>query len=48
MNTSTYVFIALGLVVLFVAFLFNRLVALRQAWNRAFADIDTNGACSRR
>ena len=40
MNTSTYVFIALGVAVLFVAFLFNRLVALRQAWNRAFADID--------
>jgi len=39
-STSTYVFIALGLAVLFVAFLFNRLVALRQAWNRAFADID--------
>ena len=40
MTTSTYIFIGLGVAVLFVAFLFNRLVALRQAWNRAFADID--------
>jgi len=39
-TTSTYIFIGLGVAVLFVAFLFNRLVALRQAWNRAFADID--------
>lgn len=35
-----YLWIGLGLVVLFVIFLFNRLVALRQAWMRAFADID--------
>ena len=40
MTASTYILIALGVAVLFVAFLFNRLVALRQAWNRAFADID--------
>jgi len=35
-----YFWIALGLVVLFAIFLFNRLVTLRQAWNRAYADID--------
>lgn len=32
--------IVLAVVVLFVIFLFNRLVTLRQAWKRAFADID--------
>ncbi len=36
----TYLWIGLGLIVLFAIFLFNRLVALRQAWKRAFADID--------
>jgi LemA protein len=40
MTTSAYVLIVLGLVVLFAVITFNRLVALRQAWNRAFADID--------
>lgn len=40
MTTTTYVLIGLGLIVLFAIFIFNRLVALRQAWNRAFADID--------
>ncbi len=40
MTTTTYLLIALGLIVFFVIFIFNRLVALRQAWNRAFADID--------
>ena len=35
-----YVWIALGLIALFAIFLFNRLVTLRQAWNRAYADID--------
>src|ERR1700753_3895304 len=35
-----YALIGLGLVVLFVSFPFNRLVSLRQAWKRAFADID--------
>jgi len=35
-----YVLIALGLIALFVVFSYNRLVALRQAWKRAFADID--------
>jgi LemA protein len=39
-STSTYVVIAVAVLALFVAFLFNRLVALRQAWQRAFADID--------
>ena len=32
--------IVLAVVVLLVVFLFNRLVTLRQAWKRAFADID--------
>src|SRR5579871_269672 len=40
MNASTYVIIALVLLALYATFIFNRLVALRQAWNRAFADID--------
>lgn len=40
MNTSTYFLIALGLIALFGAIIFNRLVALRQAWKRAFSDID--------
>lgn len=35
-----WILVALGVVALFVVFLFNRLVSLRQAWNRAFADID--------
>ncbi|HEX4534830.1 MAG TPA: LemA family protein [Rhizomicrobium sp.] len=35
-----YIWMALGLAALFAVFLFNRLVTLRQAWNRAFADID--------
>ena len=40
MSTTTILFIVLGLVVLYLIFMFNRLVALRQAWKRAFADID--------
>ncbi len=36
----TYFVVALVLVALFAIFLFNRLVTLRQAWRRAFADID--------
>jgi LemA protein len=32
--------IVLAVIALFVVFLFNRLVSLRQAWKRAFADID--------
>src|SRR5215468_9675431 len=40
MSTTTYVLIVVGLIALFVIFTFNRLVALRQAWRRAFADID--------
>jgi LemA protein len=35
-----YFLIGLVLVALFAVFLFNRLVTLRQAWKRAFADID--------
>jgi LemA protein len=40
MSTTTYVLIAVALIVLFGIISFNRLVALRQAWIRAFADID--------
>ena len=40
MTGMTWVWIAVGLIVLIAIFLFNRLVLLRQAWNRAFADID--------
>jgi LemA protein len=40
MDASIYILIALGLIALFVVVIFNRLVALRQAWKRAFADID--------
>jgi LemA protein len=35
-----YALIALVFIALFAVFLFNRLVTLRQAWKRAFADID--------
>lgn len=35
-----YFWIALALIAVFAIFLFNRLVTLRQAWNRAYADID--------
>ena len=40
MNASTYILIAIGLLALIVIIMFNRLVALRQAWKRAYADID--------
>ena len=40
MNVSTYLLIGLALIILFGVVSFNRLVALRQAWKRAFADID--------
>ncbi len=40
MTLSSYVFIAFALLALFAVFVFNRLVTLRQAWRRAFADID--------
>lgn len=32
--------VVIGLIALFVMFTYNRLVSLRQAWKRAFADID--------
>jgi len=35
-----YLLIAVGLVAIFAIFTYNRLVALSQAWKRAFADID--------
>src|SRR6202140_4604365 len=40
MSASIFILIALAVIALFVMFTFNRLVALRQAWKRAFADID--------
>lgn len=40
MSIPVWVWIVLGLIVLAVIFIFNRLVMLRQAWNRAYADID--------
>ncbi len=35
-----YILIVLALIVVFAIFAYNRLVSLRQAWKRAFADID--------
>ena len=40
MSTTSYIIIALIVVVLFVIVAYNRLVMLRQAWKNAFADID--------
>ena len=40
MTTSTYILIAAVVIALYLVISFNRLVALRQAWQRAFADID--------
>ncbi len=40
MSAIWYVLIVLAVVVLFFIFVYNRLVALRQAWKNAFADID--------
>jgi LemA protein len=40
MSTTGYVLIVIGVLVLIAIFTFNRLVALRQAWKRAFSDID--------
>ena len=40
MGTGTWVLIGVALIVLIGIISFNRLVALRQAWRRAFADID--------
>jgi LemA protein len=39
-STGILILSGVALVVLFGVFSFNRLVALRQAWRRAFADID--------
>jgi LemA protein len=39
-STGVWILIGIALVVLFGVVSFNRLVALRQAWRRAFADID--------
>ena len=40
MSLSLYILIGLGVLALAAIFIFNRLVILRQAWKRAFADID--------
>lgn len=40
MSTSTYILIAIVAIVVFGVFLYNRLVALRQGYRNAFADID--------
>src|SRR5277367_6713989 len=40
MSAGWIVLVVLGLVVLFFVFTYNRLVALRQAYKNAFADID--------
>src|SRR5690242_15606090 len=40
MSTTTYLLIAIAVVGIIVIILFNRLVALRQAYRNAFADID--------
>lgn len=40
MSAGWIVLIVVGLVVLFFVFVYNRLVALRQAYKNAFADID--------
>jgi LemA protein len=40
MSPSSIVLIVIAAIVLFVVVIFNRLVALRQAWKNAFADID--------
>jgi LemA protein len=38
--TALIILVVIALLALFVMFTFNRLVSLRQAWKRAFADID--------
>src|SRR5271154_3025086 len=40
MSAGWIILVVLGLVVLFFVFIYNRLVALRQAYKNAFADID--------
>jgi LemA protein len=40
MSVSSYILTGLGLVVLLAIIFYNRLVALRQAWKNALADID--------
>lgn len=40
MDPTILILIVLALIVLFAVIIYNRLVALRQAWKRAFADID--------
>ncbi len=40
MSVSGYILLGIGLIVVFMIIGYNRLVALRQAWKNAFADID--------
>ena len=40
MSSSTVILLVIGAVILFAVVVFNRLVALRQAYKNAFADID--------
>ena len=40
MSTGVWILIGIAVVVFFGVMSFNRLVALRQAWRRAYADID--------
>src|ERR1700689_4538491 len=40
MSMSSIILIVLGLIVVFAIVMYNRLVALRQVWKNAFADID--------
>jgi LemA protein len=40
MSTNSYILLGIGLVVVFIIIAYNRLVALRQAWKNALADID--------
>ena len=40
MSSTVWILIALGVIVVFAIFTYNRLVVLRNAWQRAFSDID--------
>jgi LemA protein len=40
MSIGIWILIAIAVIALFIVFIYNRLVALRQAWKRAFSDID--------
>jgi len=40
MSTSNVILVIVGVVAVFIVIIYNRLVALRQAWKNALADID--------